>query len=82
MIYVDVYVPIIDKVYDFNLDENATVAILIDEIAEMLSQKEQSKISGDPYEIVLCLEEDSLVMPRNKTLSECGVHTGSRIIFA
>lgn len=82
MIYVDVYVPIIDKVYDFHLDENATVATIIDEITEMLSRKEQSKIGGNPYEIVLCLEEASLVMPRNKTLLECGVHTGSRIIFA
>lgn len=81
MIYVDVFVPVINKVYDFMLDENATVGVLTDEIAEILTQREQCKLTGKTEEIMLCLEETATIMPKSRTLLECGVHTGSRIIF-
>lgn len=81
MIYVDVFVPVINKVYDFILDENATVGVLTDEIVEIITQREQCVFSGRVDEIMLCLEETATIMPKNRTLFECGVHTGSRIIF-
>ena len=40
MIMADVYVPSIGRQYDFSLDEQAVIAQLIPEIAEVICQKE------------------------------------------
>lgn len=81
MIFVDVYVPSLDKEYDFNLDEHATVGVLIEEIAEMISQKEQCKIMGNTEDLMLCLQDVGGILLNHQTLEEGGVHTGSRIIL-
>lgn len=81
MILVEVYVPSFHKEYDFELDENAKVGILIEEIAEMISQKEQCEISGDMEELMLCIPEKQSILSKNVSLQESGVHTGSRIML-
>ena len=82
MIFVDVYVPSLDKEYDFHLDETVTVDTLIREMAEIISQKEQCEIIGNKKDFMLCLQEKEKILPFHMTLQECGVHTGSRIILA
>ena len=42
MILTDVYVPSVDKIYDFQLNEKVPVSTVIEEITEMISQKEHS----------------------------------------
>lgn len=81
MIFVDVYVPGLDKEYDFQLDETITVDTLIKEMSETISQKEQCEIIGNKRDFMLCLQEKEKILPSNMTLEECGVHTGSRIIL-
>ena len=44
MILVDVYVPSVDKTYDFQLSEKSKISIIIEEITEMVERKEHSKI--------------------------------------
>ena len=46
MILVDIYVPGANQTYDFNLDENAKIELLLEEIAGMICQKEQSTLEG------------------------------------
>ena len=46
MINVDVYVPAMDRTYNFNLDEEAKIAFLIDEISELICKKEHSLVDG------------------------------------
>lgn len=82
MIYVDVFLPVIDKTYDFTLDENAAIGVLIEEVAEIITQKEQCKFDGKIKELIFCTEDMGNVMAKNKTLIEYGIHTGSRIIMA
>ena len=41
MILVDVYVPVMDEIYDFYLDEDVEIGLLIPQIAESICQKEQ-----------------------------------------
>lgn len=53
MILVDIYVPVIDKRYDFQLDENIPVELVIKEIAEMICRKEQCLLLGEPSELML-----------------------------
>ena len=46
MILVDIYVPSVEQTYDFNIDENAPVSSVIEEVAAMVSQKEQCILRG------------------------------------
>ena len=44
MIMADVYVPSIGRQYDFSLDEQAQISHLIQEIAEVICQKENCNL--------------------------------------
>ena len=41
MILIDVHVPVLDQAYDFELDEDLEVGMLMEEILDLLSNKEQ-----------------------------------------
>lgn len=81
MILVDVYIPSVDQTYDFNIDENVTVASVIEEIASMVSQKEQCILRGDPVSLVLCSPALLTLLPPEKTLKQCGIDTGHPLIL-
>lgn len=82
MILVDVYIPIIQKTYDFMLEETINVQTAIDEIVEMVCQKEgfASVNNTNGFNLFLCYSQQLLA--NNKSLSENGVVTGDRLILA
>ena len=47
MIIVDVIVPSIGRKYNFSLDEETSVALLTEEIAEAICQKENCILDGE-----------------------------------
>ena len=53
MINVDVYVPAMDRNYNFNLDEEASIKFLIDEISELICKKEHSSVDGSKKMFVM-----------------------------
>ena len=53
MFLADVSVPVLNQIYDFKLDENMKIGILIEEIVEMICQKEQCQMFGKSLEIFL-----------------------------
>lgn len=81
MILVDIYVPSLDKSYDFQLNENAEVDLIIEEISEMVGQKEHSQIVGDVAMLTLCDKKQRLVLDKGRTLAECGISTGCSLIL-
>lgn len=81
MILVDIYVPAVDREYNFSLNENIRISVLIEEISEMIGQKEQTVLSGDTSEITLASEEKEQILSEGMTLAECDVHTGDRLIL-
>lgn len=81
MILVDIFVPSVDKTYDFNLNENVSVKMLIDEVSEMICQKERCKIIGNVSDLQLCDKYSQQILPKNRTLMDCGVLTGSSLIL-
>lgn len=81
MILVDVYVPALGNTYDFKLDEEEKIGIIIEEISELVGQKEHSGIVGEIDDLMLCLREDQKILPRNMTLNEAGVLNGSSLIL-
>lgn len=81
MILVDVYVPSVDKEYDFSLNETVTVQTIIEEIAEMIGQKEQTFLVGDIREMNLCDKRSKAILPFENTLADCGIRTGASLIL-
>ena len=81
MILVDIYVPSVDKTYDFQLDEDAYIYAIIEEIGELIGQKEHSQIVGDIENLMLCTVKDKKILSKNATLSGCGIRTGNSLIL-
>lgn len=81
MILVDVFVPGIDKNYDFQLNETTIISAVLEEIGEMIGQKEHLDIVGNIDDLQLCDKKRQVLLPKNKTLAECGIMTGKSLIL-
>ncbi len=81
MILVDVYVPAVEQTYDFRLEEDCCPDMIIDEICEMVEQREQILSDGRNK----CLLFDAslqCMLPYEKTLAQSGVLDGHLLILA
>ena len=81
MILVDIFVTSLDKSYDFQLNENVRVETIIEEISEMVCQKEHMKVVGETSKLMLCDMFAYRVLEKEKTLSESGVSTGNKLML-
>lgn len=81
MLYVEVYVPALEKEYEFSLNEHARIGAVIDEISSVVSVQEQKKWQPDTEERILCNATGMCLLPADHTLYECRVHPGSRLIL-
>ncbi|MBQ6787679.1 MAG: hypothetical protein IJO85_08155 [Lachnospiraceae bacterium] len=81
MILVDVFVPSVDNVFDFQLDEDVKIGMLVEEIGEMICQKEHSHLDGKMEKLLLCSLDNRQILPKNVTLAECGVKTGGKLML-
>lgn len=81
MILVDIYVPSVDKTYDFQLNEQIPVAMVIEEISEMIGQKEHATLKGNAADLTLCSYVSRAVLNREKTLEQEGIVTGNRLLL-
>lgn len=81
MILVDISVPSVGNLYDFQLDENEKIYTIIEEIAELIGQKEHCQIVGDIRMLMLCTKESHRILSGNSTLTESGIRTGNSLIL-
>lgn len=81
MIMVDVQVPALDTVYDFSVSEEVQISVLIEEISEMICQREKMQMPDELKGLNLCDVKKGQILPNSSTLKECGVVTGSRLIL-
>ena len=81
MIMVDVNVPSICRQYDLSLDEQAKIAQLIPEIAEVICKKENCTLGGNPDELLLCLMDNNLILSGDKCLSSYGIRNGCSLLL-
>lgn len=81
MIMVDVYVPAVDREYDFCLDQNVEISLLIEKISEMVAYKEHSRIVGSVGDLMLCDRENGRILQGGKTLHACRIQTGSKLML-
>lgn len=80
MILVDVYVPAVDRVFDFMLDDNASAGELAKEIMQRIS--ELIKIPKE-VEKQLCLYAfyRECILDEKLPLKEQGITTGEKLIL-
>ena len=81
MVLVDIYVPAVDKRYDFQLDEKVPIHVIIEEITEMIGQKERMTVAGDIGGMILSDQVRGIILPKDRTLHGCGIGNGSRLLL-
>ena len=81
MVLVDIYVPIINETYDFELDENVMVEEIIEAVVDIIGRQMKSDVSGQSKEFSLYLQESTLRLKKNCTLHMNGVRDGSRLML-
>ena len=81
MILVDVYAPSVNQTYDFMLEEGAKVSVVIDEITEMIAQKEQADLKGNVRELLLVSQNDRCILSPDHTLAYYEIQTGDKLIL-
>lgn len=79
MILVDVYLPSLDREYNFSLNENVSISTLKEEIVEMIGQKEQTGLVGNISGMNVFSREKAALLPENNTLAGCGIRTGAML---
>ncbi len=81
MILVDIYVPAIDREYNFSLNEGMTAKTIIEEVAEMIGQKERTALNGDHSDMLLCSRDLQEIIPLESTLEESNITTGASLLL-
>lgn len=81
MILVDVFVPSVNNVYDFQLDEDVRIGLLVEEIGEMICQKEHCCLADGIEKLLLCSLDNREILSKNMTLTECGIRTGGKLML-
>ena len=81
MILVDVYVPLMEKTYDFRVDDTARISDLIDELCEMICQKERWPKLDSTRRMILCDFDSSQIFPGEATLAGMGITGGHRLML-
>ena len=81
MILVDVYIPSVDEIYDFMLDEHTEVEKIILEICEMIGKKVQNSELKDMAGFMLYHMTMEKALERGRTLAMSGVKDGSRLML-
>lgn len=81
MILVDIYVPAVNQTYDFSLDENASISMLLEEISGMICQKEQCKLKGSIKELILVSQTHKKILNSSLTLAYYGILQGEKLML-
>lgn len=81
MITVDIFLPALEKTYDFNLDENTATSLIIEEVAVMICQKEHYPDLKDSGQLLLCCIDSEKNVRPDLTLKENGITSGSRLML-
>ena len=81
MILVEIEVPSLGRDYQFSLDESSRVDLLLEEITEMICQKEHCTVQGSKEGLCLCSKNTGKILGRTGTLAEQGISGADRLIL-
>ena len=81
MILVDIYVPSVDRTFDFELNEDTLLDELIRKIQDILSyflHMEKRETEGS---FLLCSYEKQRILDENQTLRQNGITNGAHLLL-
>ena len=81
MIHVDVRIPALDETLEFSLNETIKIALIIEEIAFVIEQNKQRRWNDSIDNLLLCNCSNQVILPREKSLYECNVTNGSKLLL-
>ncbi len=81
MIIVEIYVPVTDGTYEFKLNEDVPVGVLLEELCAVVSEKEQCPVSDIKDKMMLFNYRKKSALSNNMTLFESGISTGDRLVL-
>ena len=81
MILVDIYVPSLDKTYDFHVDETVQTEKLIMEIAEMIGNDMKAEKKIEAEKLLLCSMYQEQILNKHGSLQSYGIRNGSRLLL-
>ena len=80
MIMVDIYIPEIGQVYDFEMDEEKTVGTVQKEIMELIAEKEKLSVPEETSMMLYALQ-NAEILSNHRTLKEQGIQSGDKLIL-
>lgn len=80
MILVDLQVPVFDRVYDFELDEQLKVEELLKDIVILVGREEACSQSREDGMAIYAVRQERILDPL-RTLQQQGVQDGDRLIL-
>ncbi|MBO5303965.1 MAG: hypothetical protein J6A92_07945 [Lachnospiraceae bacterium] len=81
MILVDIYIPAVEKNFDFMLDENVPVEQVMTEISEMISKKAMGNRMAQAEDFLLCSMDTKKMLNPELSLYMNHIQDGSKLIF-
>lgn len=81
MILLEVFVPMLNRGFDFQVDENGLVEDVTEEIAETVCQSQQCVLKGKYEDLILCKNSNHRILAAQMTLADAGICTGDRLIL-
>lgn len=80
MILVDIQVPMLDRVFDFELDEEAETGKLIEDISLLIARQEHLNCKNIENMCLYALGQEGII-EKTRTLKQQGVKAGDRLIL-
>jgi uncharacterized ubiquitin-like protein YukD len=71
----------VGNIYDFQLDENEKISTIVEEIGELISQKEHCRLVGDISKLMLCSMDKKSILSGDMTLYQAGIKTGNSLLL-
>lgn len=81
MINVDIYIPALDEVKDFELDETVAVSQILNEMREILAKQEREELGQQTEGLLLCIPKEERILSPHLTIQMCGVKNGDRLML-
>ncbi len=81
MIIVEIKVPALDKIYDFQLEENVPLGEVRREIGEIICRKEHLSLEGDVCDLLMWDAKKKCQLDLTETAYENGLKTGDCILL-
>ncbi|MCH5197892.1 MAG: glutamyl-tRNA amidotransferase [Oscillospiraceae bacterium] len=78
---IDVMVPSLSKKYEFDINEDKELSVIIEEIVEAVCQKENTAIKGDIAQMLLLHKESKSILIKYQTPVSAGIKNGDTLII-